>query len=259
MFARRAELKRKLRSRERIFAAWSSLGHPSATEVFARSGVDFVGIDMEHSTISQEEARRNIVAGQAGGALCLPRIATHDNAAVKRLLDSGADGIIAPNVDTGEQAETLLSFMKYPPLGKRGFGVARCQGYGFDFDEYVAQWNDHAVFIAQVESITSVENIDGILVVDGVDGVMVGPYDMSGSLGIPGQIHHEKVQGAAARAIEACKRHGKACGTHLVEADPEGVAKAFEAGYTFVVLGSDVFMLWKWGEQVQAVIAAMRA
>lgn len=251
---RRAELRQRLRTRQEVLATWTSLAHPSITEIFARTGTPAVCIDIEHSTISQAESQRIIAAAQAGGACCLPRIATHDNQMIKRLLDSGADGIIAPTVETREQAEALASWLKYPPEGRRGFGVARAQGYGFDFAAYTRDWNASSVLIVQIESVMGVENIDAILAVDGVDGAMVGPYDLSGSLGIPGQIDHPRVAEAAGRVVAACQRAGKACGTQLIEPTAAGLDEARARGFTFIVLASDVFVLWKWAERMAGLV-----
>ena len=118
-------LKSNFRKRKTIFGGWTSLGHPQVTEMLACSGVDFIGIDIEHSTISQEQSQAIIAACHSTGVCCLPRIATHNQEALKRVLDSGADGIIVPTVDTPEQVEKLIEWMKYPPLGNRGYGIAR--------------------------------------------------------------------------------------------------------------------------------------
>lgn len=255
---RRRALRDKLRSRERVFGAWTSIGHPQIAEVFTRSGVDFVGIDLEHSTISQEQAQRIIAASQAGGALCLPRVPSHDAENMRRLLDSGADGVIVPTVETGEQVAAIVAAVKYPPIGRRGFGVARAQGYGFDFDAYAAEWNESGSLIVQIESVAGVENAEAICSHPAVDGVIVGPYDISGSLGIPGRIRDPLVAEAAAKVINACRRHGKACGTQIVEPDAENVARAFSEGFTIVLLASDVFLLWKWAERMSGIVATER-
>lgn len=256
--ARRAELRRRLCSRERLFVAWTSLGHPQITEAFCRSGVDFVGIDMEHSTISQEQAQGLVAAAQAGGSLCLPRVASHDAEQVRRLLDSGADGVIVPTVETAEQVEAIVSWTKYPPLGKRGFGVARAQGYGWDFDDYAGSWNETSCLIVQIESVAGVENAEAIVSHPEVDGVIVGPYDISGSLGIPGRLDDASVRAAAARVVAACERHGKACGTQIVDPDGDNVQAAFDDGFTLVLLASDVFLLWKWAERMAGIVNATR-
>lgn len=254
----RRGLKARLRGRKQVFAGWTSLSHPSVTEIFARSGVDFIGIDIEHSTISQEQSQRIIAACQGNGTLCLPRIASHSMEAIKRLLDSGADGIIVPMVNTPEEVERLISWCKYPPLGKRSFGIARGQGYGFDFRDHTKGWNESSTLIIQIESIEGVENIDKLLSYPEVDGAMIGPYDLSGSLGIPGQLDHPLVAAAGKKVVDACARYGKACGTQLVEPDHGGIQAAFAAGYTFVVLASDIFVLWKWSERIGSLINETR-
>lgn len=247
----RKKLKKKLQNRERVFGTWTSLGHPSVTEILTRTGADFTGIDLEHSTISQEQAQRIIASGQAGGSVCLPRISSHNPEMVRRLMDSGADGMIVPMVQSAEDIEKMIAWMKYPPLGKRGFGVSRGQGYGFDFAQYTGTWNDSSIMIALIETIAAVEKIEEILSYKQLDGVMVGPYDISGSLGIPGQVEHKKVIEAAERIVRACKRRKISCGMQIVQPDAGKVKKAVDAGYTFIILSSDVFLLWKWAESMK--------
>ncbi len=252
------EFRHRLRTRSSLFAAWTSLGHPSITEIFAAANVDFVGIDLEHSTIGQEQAQRIIAAAHAGGVACLPRVSSHNGEQIRRLLDSGADGVIVPQVSTMSEVERIVEWCKYPPLGKRSYGVARAQGYGFDFDEYVATWNERSTIIIQIESVKAVEALDGLLGGDSVDGAMIGPYDLSGSLGIPGQLSDPRVTAACERVIDACRRHGKACGTQVVEPTEQDVRESLDAGYTFVVLASDVFVLWKWGERMRKLVDVFR-
>jgi 2-keto-3-deoxy-L-rhamnonate aldolase RhmA len=251
--ARRA-LKARLRGRQRLFAAWTSFGHPGIAEIFSMGPFDFVGIDLEHSTINQSESQRIIAATQAEGVCCLPRVATHDAEMIKRCLDSGADGIIAPMVSSAAEAERLAGLVKYSPAGNRSFGVARAQRYGAAFEEYVTDWNDSSIFVPQIESVEAVESISTILDNEHVDAVMIGPYDLSGSLGVPGQLHHPTVKQAIDTVVEACQRHKKGCGTQLVEPDRATVEDAFAAGFSFVVLASDVFLLWKWVESMGDMI-----
>lgn len=241
-----------------IFGVWTSLGHPSITEIFTHIKVDFVGIDLEHSTISQEQAQRIIAASHAGGIACLPRVSSHNGEQIKRLLDSGADGVIVPMVSTRAQVEQIVEWCKYPPLGKRSYGIARAQDYGFDFENYTSTWNDRSVIIIQIESIEGVEAVDDLLSYNGVNGAMVGPYDLSGSLGIPGRLSDPRVTEACACVLQACRHTGKACGTHITEPTEQNVRKAFDSGYSFVVLASDVFVLWKWSEGMQSLVDVIR-
>ena len=258
MYARRAALKRKLRNRERLFAGWISYSHPSITETFAKAGFDFIAIDMEHSTITVEQAQRIIAACQAEGSLCLPRPVSHSNDWIKPLLESGADGILIQMVNTPAEVETLLSHIKYSPKGRRSFGVNRAHGYGFDFDAYVQSWNETSSFIIQVESIEAVENVEKLLAYEDVDAVMLGPYDISGSLGVPGQMSHPDVIAASKKVIAACKKFGKSCGTQLADPTPQNVQELFDLGHTYAILGSDLFALWKWSERMSGVIQSLR-
>ena len=116
-----------MRSRELIFGSWVSFAHPSITEIFASHKFDFLAIDMEHGTISLEQAQRIIAASQYFKVPCLPRPVSHSNDWIKPLLESGADGLIAPMVNTATELQSLLQDLKYPPLGKRSFGVNRAQ------------------------------------------------------------------------------------------------------------------------------------
>ncbi len=258
IWGRRRALKQKLRDRENVFGAWTSLGHASITEIFSQSGVDFIGIDIEHSTISEAESQQIIAASQAHQLLCLPRIATHNQEVSKRLLDAGADGLIFPMVDTATQARQLNAWCKFPPQGNRSFGVSRAHGYGFHFDAYAKQWNDASIIIVQIESVKAVENIKQIVSCDDIDGVMIGPYDLSGSLGVPGELNHPQLKEATQHVIETCKTHQKACGSQIIEPTQKVIQNVLSEGYTFVVLASDVFLLWKWSAKMKEILSELR-
>ncbi|MBI3318504.1 MAG: 4-hydroxy-2-oxovalerate aldolase [Candidatus Omnitrophica bacterium] len=241
-----------------MFGTWISFGHPSIAELFSRTGADFIGIDLEHSTLSLKEAQHLIAAAQAQGVPAIPRVSSHNGEQIRRLLDSGADGIIVPNVSSLEQIEKIVEWSKYPPEGKRGFGVARAQGYGLDFSQYVERWNHRSTLLLQIESMEAVERAESLLSHRAVDGAMVGPYDLSGSLKVPGELDHPKVKEACARVVEACRRSGKACGTQIVDPDERNVSEALGEGYSFVILASDVFLLWKWSERIHRLLEGLR-
>ena len=258
IFEKRAQLKQKLRQRERLFAGWVSYAHPSISETFTRAGFDFMFIDMEHSTISIEQGQRIIAASQSEGVPCIPRPVSHSNDYLKPLLESGADGLLIQMVEKPEQVQALIRDIKYPPLGRRTYGVNRAQAYGFDFEEYIHNWNETSTFMIQIESIMGVDNIEQLLAFDEVDGVMVGPLDIAGSLGVPGQTTHPLVIEASRKVIAACERHGKSCGTQVADTTPDTVKALFDLGYNYAILGSDLFVLWKWAAQMQEMMKKMR-
>lgn len=253
------ELKSKLQSRQLIFGSWVSFSHPSITEIFTTQGFDFHAIDMEHTTISLEQAQRIIAASQASGVPCLPRPVSHSNDFIKPLLDSGADGIIAPLVNTPEQSQSLTNLLKFPPVGKRSFGVNRAHGYGLEFEQYLDNWNSTSSFIAQIESVDAVENIAEILKNPHLDGVMIGPYDMTGSLGVPGQIQHPKMLEAESIVVRACKEAGKSCGTQISDFNSRNVDEALKKGYTFIIASSDLFVLSSWAKATGVIMDRYRS
>ena len=247
-------LKKELRSRKQLFGAWVSYSEPSITETFAKAGFDFLAIDMEHSTITMPEAKGIITVSQFYDVPCIPRPVSHSNDFIKPLLEFGADGMLIQMVNNSDDVEKLIQHIKYPPIGNRSYGVNRAQGYGFDFDSYINDWNDNSIFMIQVESINAVENIESILSHDEIDGVMIGPYDISGSLGVPGQLNHPEVINASKKVIKACEKYGKSCGTQLNDPNLKNINALFELGYTFAILGSDLFVLWKWAEAMKEVM-----
>lgn len=258
LYKRRLSLKDKLRNRKNVYATWTSIGDCQVTEIFSNIDMDFVGIDIEHGTISYQQCQRIIAAAQAGGRLCLPRIDSHSMPMIKRLLDSGADGLIIPMVQTPEEVEKIIEWSKYPPKGNRSFGINRGQDYGFGFDDYVGQWNESSSLIIQIESIQGVKNIDRLLSFEDVDAVMVGPYDLSGSMGLPGQIDHPEVVAAAEEVIKSAQKHKRGCGTQDNDPKLESVKKSFDDGYTFCVLSSDIFLMWRWGQQMNHIISKIK-
>ena len=257
-FEQRFTLKQKLKNREQLFAGWVSYSHPSITETFAMAGFDFIAIDMEHTTISIEQAQRIIASSQAQGVPCLPRPVSHSNDWIKPLLESGSDGVVIQMVNNKEELKNLIQHIYYPPVGNRSYGVNRAHDYGFSLDKYFSEWNNSASFIIQIESIEAVNNIEDLLSFNEVDGVMIGPMDLSGSLGIPGETNHPSVIEASKKVIKACEKYHKSCGTQISDTSEEAIKDLFDLGYTFAILGSDLFVLWRWAEEMKAIMEKLK-
>jgi len=254
----RLNLKNRLRNREKIFGGWISFDHPSIAEIFSLASFDFISIDMEHAPISLESAQNLFSRIQAQEIACLPRPVSHSNDLFKPLLDSGCDGLIVQMVNTYDEAKEIIKKLKYPPLGNRTFGVNRAHSYGIKFNDYINQWNDSSSLIIQIESKEGVKNIDDILSIEEIDGVMIGPYDLSGSYGFPGDLSNPIVKNAAKKVIDSCIKYNKSCGTQISEPNTESINEVFDQGYTFSILGSDLFVLWKWVEEMKGLIKAER-
>ncbi len=255
----RKKLKDKLTNRQKtLFVGWISFSHPSITEIFSNINFDFNVIDMEHSTISISEAQRIIAASQSFGVPCIPRIVSHSVEQIKPLLDSGPDGMMFPTVSSVKEVDFLYKSFKYPPIGQRTFGVNRAQNYGISINNYFSNWNETSTFMIQIENKEGVENLEKILSHQTIDAVMIGPYDLSGSLGVPGQLDSEIVINNCKKVSDICKKNNVSCGIQINDVNSENIKKNIDLGFNFIVLGSDLFALWKWAEQVENTIASLK-
>lgn len=225
--------------------AWMSMGHVSIAEILASAGYDWVVIETEHTAIDVSEVLRLLAAIEGRGAVPLVRLAWNDPIQCKAVLDSGAAGVIVPMVNTRADAEQAVQSAKYPPLGRRGVGLARAQGYGTTFDDYVRRANAETLLVVQIEHIDAVTNIEEILSVPGIDATFIGPYDLSMSMGLPGQITHPDVIAARERVLAATLAHGLVPGIHLVHPQQaaEAIGDVVASGYRFIALGTDILFL----------------
>jgi 2-dehydro-3-deoxyglucarate aldolase len=151
--------------------------------------------------------------------------------------------VIVPMVNSTADAEAALEAVRYPPKGKRGVGLARAQGYGNSFERYREWINRECVMIVQVEHIEAVDNLEAILSVEGVDGFIVGPYDLSGSLGVPGQFDHPSMTKSMERIRTVGLSSGKAFGIHVIEPNVKELRQRIAEGYNFLAYSLDIRML----------------
>lgn len=217
-----------------------SLASLETAEILAEAGFDWLFIDLEHSTLdpAKVQAVLQAVAGRSAAILRLP---LNDEIWIKKALDTGATGIMVPQVNTADDARRAVRLSKYPPRGTRSVGVARAHGYGAAMGDYLSRANDETVVVIQAEHIQAVENIEAILDVEGIDAVLVGPYDLSASMGLTGQVDSPPVQAAIARVRAACQARGVPLGIFAVDARR---ARAYASqGFTLLAGGSDTLML----------------
>lgn len=219
------------------------IGHPASAEIMARSGFDWVCIDLEHTATGLETTENLIRAIQYGGSEALIRLTNNDPNLIKRVMDSGATGIIVPMVETAEDAKKAVEALYYPPKGKRGVGLGRAQAYGPGFNDYKATLDDKAVCVVQIEHINAVNNLEDILAIDGVDAYFLGPYDLSASMGLIGQIDHPDVVAAIEKVRTVAQKLGKPGGMHIVEADEQKLQKALDDGFRFIGYSIDTRIL----------------
>lgn len=249
-------LKKKLAAGEVTIGSWITLAHPGIAEIMAHAGFDWLTIDLEHSVITIREAEELIRVVQLSNVPALVRLTSNGEDQIKRVMDAGAHGVIVPMVNSRADAERAIASVYYPPHGKRGTGLARAQAYGAGFADYRAWLDREAVVIVMIEHVDAVDKLEEILAADGVDGYIIGPYDLSSSLGRPGDFEHRTFSEAITRIRSVAKQLKKPGGMHVVEPDAEKVRAYIAEGFTFVAYSLDMRML---DVSVRSGLAACRA
>jgi len=235
-------LKNRLRKKEITIGSWITLSEPAIVEIMAKAGFDWLVVDMEHSALSFNQAQEIIRIIDLCNVTPLIRVMENNKELIKRFMDTGAHGVIVPLVNSRSDAERAVNAVKYPPLGTRGVGLSRAQGYGLDLETYI-KWNqEKSIVIVQIEHIKAVENLEDILKVDGVDAFMVGPYDLSGSLNIPGEFEDIKIINALEEINRVANNVNISKGYHVVNPQPNLVYEKIKKGYTFIAYSADFIL-----------------
>ncbi len=232
-------LRQRLLNNEVLYGTLMSMASVEAVEMTVQLGYDWLFIDAEHGALGPNEVFRLIQA--AGDCPCLVRVPGFDEGFIKKTLDAGAAGIIVPQVESLAEAQDIVRVSKYPPQGQRGVGLGRAHDYGLNFQDYLARANDETIVVIQAESRDAIGNIDAMASCAGVDAVLIGPYDLSASLGEVGDFENPEFIDAIEQISEACMDHGKALGIFGVSA--EAVAPYKEQGFSLLTVGVDSLFL----------------
>lgn len=228
-----------------MIGSWINTGSPVVAEIMAAAGFDYLVVDAEHSAVDVPQAQAIFQAIKAGNPNCMPMVRLPGNQydETKRYLDAGAMGVIAPLINSAEEARELVRSVKYPPEGERGVGYGRSHGYGFAFDEYMQIANEQTFVCVQIEHIKGVEHINEILQVQGVDAAFIGPYDLTASMGITAQFEHPDYIDAVQTILAACQKHQILPGIHVVQPNPEEAVRRIEQGFGMLAYSLDITML----------------
>lgn len=231
-------------------------GSLQIAEMISHAGFDWVMIDMEHSVLSLEDVQESLpVFGEK--MLRIVRVPGNDPVWIKRVLDTGCDGIMVPMVNSGEEAVKLVNASKYPPEGQRSVGITRAHAYGQAFTGYLDSANRDLIIMAQIENKEGVRNIDSILATRGIDSLFIGPYDLSASMGLPGQVSHPDVRKAIELVKKKCRDAGMPYG--IFGANPEALEQEIRDGCNYILCGIDVFLISSGLNDLSGRLRALRS
>jgi 2-keto-3-deoxy-L-rhamnonate aldolase RhmA len=236
------QLKTKLSSGDLILTMCLQQARtPDIPMIAAKSGLDAVYVDLEHSCASIETAKVLCVAALMAGIAALVRVPSLETGDAGRLLDGGAAGLLLPHISNRAQAEKSVRTCKFPPLGERSFGGPNIStGYGSVAQKEALQaLNESTALVAMIETPEGVSNAAEIAAVEGIDVLLVGTNDLCLELGIPGQLRHPTVRESYGKVAEACRTHDKCFGVGGIRNDPEYFAELIATGARFLIIGSD--------------------
>ena len=250
-------LKEKLAQGKQPLGTFVGTASPAVVECLGCAGLDFVILDNEHSPVEAETTAAMVRAAELRNVTPLARVREISRPAILKLLDVGVQGLIVPDVRSAEDVRRVVDYAKYAPVGRRGFCPSRKDGWGTDPQcgvlDTMAHFNQETLVIPQCETAEALSDIETIAAMDGVDGIFIGPFDLSISMGMPGDFENPQFRAALARILSACRAAGKPC--LIFAGDGAGAAVRFAQGYDAVAMGLDATLLIT---GVKAQIAAGR-
>lgn len=240
---------KQLANDEVALGGWVMSNSVVAAEILAQAGFSWVCIDAEHSQITKETAADMFRAIELHGAEPFVRVAINDEVEIKKFMDMGARGIIVPMVKSNEDVKRAISYIKYSPEGNRSFALPRCTGYGDWSEDYFKQANKETCIAIMIEHIDAISELDKIFSNKEINAVFVGPYDLSGSMGIPGEFENLEFKSAIEYIQQKANEHGITMGYHEVHPTPEKIKQLICEGMRFIACGMDtIFLLEKSNE-----------
>lgn len=235
--------KKRLSKAEPLLGTWLTLPSTAIAEMACRAGFDWMAIDLEHSSMTTAEAQELIRVIDLMGKIPLVRLSHNGEVLIKKVMDAGAHGVIVPMVKSLKDVQDAFSFIHYPPKGRRGVGLARAQKYGSAFKEYWDWLNGEAILLIQLEHKDVLNHLDAIFGSGLVDGYIIGPYDLSASLNIPGQFQHPELISALQLIAKKADQYGVPKGIHQIEMESLALKDHIDAGYKIIAYGVDFRVL----------------
>jgi len=235
-------IRKKLDNGGCSIGSWIQIPHSSIAEIIGQAGYDWVAVDMEHGVISTHQLPDLFRALELGDTLPLVRLAHGQPKDCKQALDAGAGGVIIPMIESAEQLINVIDASRWPPAGKRGVGFSRANLFGKFFQSYIKE-AQQPLIIAMIENFDGVNNLDDILKVEGLDVILIGPYDLSASMGITSQFEHVEFLNAMKSIKKKADLANIPCGIHVVDPSVIDLKERIAEGYRFIAYSIDSVFL----------------
>lgn len=221
---------------------WLQISSQEIAKIMSCSNYNWVAADLEHSFFSKADLPTIFDTILSNGTIPFARIKNSEAINIQEALDAGALGLIIPKIESEEQLKEAINYSKYPPGGSRGVAFCSANNFGLNFQEYIKDAMS-PIIIAMIETIDGMNNLNEILRVKGLHGILVGPYDLSASLGITGKFNDKKFQSSIKKILRECKKRNIAVGIHQVQPNKNELKKLIRKGYNFLPYGIDTVFL----------------
>jgi 2-keto-3-deoxy-L-rhamnonate aldolase RhmA len=244
-----------LKENRACLGGWTLSGSVVIAEIMAQAGFEWVCIDAEHSPVSKETAMNMIIAIERHGAEPVVRIGLNHELEFKKFLDLGARGIIVPMIKSASDVEKAISYAKYAPAGSRSFSLPRATGYGRYPEHYFRSANQSILLIIMIEHVQAVNNLDAILKFDKVDAIFIGPYDLSGSMGKPGQFDDKEFKDAMELISRKASENHISAGIHEIQPTRERIMEHVRKGFKLIACGLDTLFILESAEKFSNILS----
>ncbi|MFH2058507.1 MAG: aldolase/citrate lyase family protein [Pseudomonadota bacterium] len=238
-----SNIRKKILSGNPSIGTWMQIPSNSVAEILGNAGYDWVAVDLEHGHFSNKDLPDIFRAIELGGSTPFARVAEGNKKEIKAALDAGAQGIILPMIESREQLEDCISHIFYPPIGNRGIGFSRANLFGKNFLPYFDNVSSETYVVAQIENIKAVDNLDEILSVNKLDAIMIGPYDLSGSMDMVGEFGNPEFIKTIESISKKANQMNIPVGLHVVKPDINELNAKIHDGYKFIAYGVDSVFL----------------
>ena len=241
------EIREKLKNGKVSIGSWMQIPHGSIAEILGHAGYDWVVVDLEHGSISTNQLPDLFRAVESYGTLPLVRLSQAHPKDCKQSLDAGAGGVIVPMLENAEQLIAIIDQCAWPPTGQRGVGFSRANLFGKYFEHYKNEAQSPFV-VAQIENIRAVEELEKIFKVPGLDAILIGPYDLSASMGLTGQFEVPEYINVLTKIKKLSQKFNIPLGIHVIQPDSSELRARISEGYQFIAYSIDSVFLYRGAE-----------
>ena len=229
--------------KKKQIGSWITSYNPDTASLMSSLGFKWLCVDMEHSTITFDQMSILISTIKINNSIPFVRVGSNEKLLIKKALDAGAEGIIVPMINSVKDAKNAIESTYYYPKGKRGVGLTRASNFGFNFEKYIKNDSKKIQLILQIESIEGINNLEKILNLKNISGTLLGPYDLSSSLGVIGRLESPLVKNAIKKYEEISNKKKVFKGIHIAQPDLTKIKLAYKKKYKYVAAGTDMIFL----------------